>query len=332
MEPQIKDRYSDTILQEAMRRYAIGAGAIRPLDAVENFVYEFERDGRRYILRLAHSLRRTEALIAGEVDWVNYLAANGVAVSPAIRSQHGRFVEQLEDGQGGHFLATAFIKAEGQPPWELWTPALYADFGRLLGRMHALAVDYEPAQPAWRRPQWDDEMMDFVARYLPASESVARQKYEALCNYARTLPTHNGCYGLVHFDANGSNLRVAENGRLTIFDFDECAYTWFANDIAIALFALALGTPDPPAFTAEFMPHFLRGYQRAYILERPWLREIPVFLKMVEIFLYAVIHRDFDVHNITDEWCARFMNGRKARIEHDVPCIDFDFDSLAVYL
>ena len=55
-------------------------------------------------------------------------------------------------------------------------------------------------------------------------------------------------------------------------------------------------------------------------------------MKAREIELYAVLHRDFDVNNIDHWWCARFMRDRKYKIEHDVPFIDFDFESLAVHL
>jgi hypothetical protein len=48
--------------------------------------------------------------------------------------------------------------------------------------------------------------------------------------------------------------------------------------------------------------------------------------------LYAVLHRDFNVNNIDDEWCARFMHNRKSRIENDVPYIDFDFESLSTQI
>jgi amicoumacin kinase len=86
---------------------------------------------------------------------------------------------------------------------------------------------------------------------------------------------------------------------------------------------------DWPAFTQEFMTHFLRGYRQVYDLEPHWLPQIPHFLKLRELELYGVIHRDFDVNQIDHEWCARFMQGRKARIEQDMPFIDFDFMSLA---
>ena len=90
MEQQIKDRYRDTVLQEAMHRYGIASDQIRPLDAFESFIYAFERGSSTYILRIGHSIRRSEALIQGEVDWINHLAAGGVSVAQVIRSESGR--------------------------------------------------------------------------------------------------------------------------------------------------------------------------------------------------------------------------------------------------
>lgn len=38
-----------------------------------------------------------------------------------------------------------------------------------------------------------------------------------------------------------------------------------------------------------------------------------------------------DVSNIDDWRCERFMRDRKYKIEHDVPYIDFDFESLVAH-
>jgi hypothetical protein len=62
-------------------------------------------------------------------------------------------------------------------------------------------------------------------------------------------------------------------------------------------------------------------------LDQDWLKEIPYFLKLREIDLYAVIHRSFDVENITDPWVAMYMENRKQRIEDEVPFLDFDFST-----
>jgi len=330
METRIKERYNDAILGEAMRRFGIAPDRIRLLDGFESFMYEFERDAGEYVLRVGHSLRRNEALIRGEVDWINYLAAGGASVARAVLSEQGNLVEAVDDGQGGQFLATAFVRARGRPPWEVgWAPALVETYGQLLGRMHALTQCYTPPDPSWRRPQWDDAIMLEVEGYLPPSDGAVAARFRALMEHLQSLPRDGESYGLIHFDAHEANMFVDEAGTLTLFDFDDCNYSWFANDIAIVLFYKAMGKEDVQGYTREFMTRFLRGYRRENRLDPVWLSEIPHFLKLREIDLYAIIHRSFDVDNLEDPWCQRYMRGRKERIENDVPYIDYPFESLA---
>ena len=332
MDQLIKDRYNDTILQEAMRRYGITTDQIHPLDAFESFIYEFERDSHAYILRISHSFRRSESLVLGEVDWINYLAEGGVSVAKAIPSESGKLVEVIEDQWGGAFLVTAFVKARGQAPWDLWTPKLYKSYGEMIGQIHTLSKSYQPNQAAWKRPDWNNDLFEFVERYLPESDSIAKKKYRDICSHVNTLAKDRESYGLTHQDAHGNNLFVDERGQITLFDFDECAYNWFINDIAVVLFYIVQDAEDWLVFTEEFLSHFLRGYVQACALDFTWLKEIPNLLKIREIELYAVMHRDFDVNNIDDEWCARFIHNRKSRIENDVPYIDFNFESLSTQI
>jgi Ser/Thr protein kinase RdoA (MazF antagonist) len=183
-----------------------------------------------------------------------------------------------------------------------------------------------------KRPEWDDDSNEFVERYLPAAETLARGKYRALCDHLNTLPKDKHSYGLIHQDAHENNFFMDQAGAITLFDFDDCAYSWYINDIAIVLFYMSMEEDDPSAFTRQFMPAILRGSQSAHRLDLRWLSEIPAFLKLRELELYAVMHRDFDVANIDDPWCARFMRDRKFKIEHDLPFIDFDFESLAALI
>jgi len=61
MDQHIIARYNDTILHEAMRRYGIAPEKIKLLDSFESFIYEFEREGASYILRIGHSLHKSVA-------------------------------------------------------------------------------------------------------------------------------------------------------------------------------------------------------------------------------------------------------------------------------
>jgi len=333
LEQRIKERYSQSILKEAMERYAIGDDQIRLLDGFESYMYEFRHDGAEYILRIGHSLRRSVDLILGEVDWINYLARGGASVSRAIESKDGNLVEQIDDNRGGRFLATAFVRAGGDPPGaDQWNSDLFVRHGQLIGRMHALSKGYQPPDPAWKRLEWDDQQMLFSELWLPQSEDLVLGKFRDVFSSLLALPRSGANYGLIHQDAHGGNFFVDSSGQITLFDFDDCAYSWYANDIAIVLFYAAFGEEDPPTFTRNFMKHFLQGYIRENDFDPRWLVQFPQFLKLREIDLFAVIHRSFDVEDIQDRWVASFMKNRKEMILNDVPFIDLDFGELSEFV
>jgi Ser/Thr protein kinase RdoA (MazF antagonist) len=174
--------------------------------------------------------------------------------------------------------------------------------------------------------------MQEVERNLPASDALVAEKYRQLMEQLAAWPRDRGSYGLVHYDAHAGNLLIDERGRITLFDFDDCAYCWYMYDIAIVLFYMVIGQEDPQGFTREFMRHFLRGYVQEKPLAAESLEQIPYFLKQREIDLYAVIHRSFDTENLDDPWCARYLHGRKERIEAGVPFLEFEFSRLAAYV
>lgn len=331
MDPTIRNRYSDDILQEAMRRYDIAPGDIDQGDGFESFIYRFTRGGERFILRVTHTMRRTTEMIRGEVDWINYLAAGGASVARAALSARGELVEEIDDGQGGRFLATAFAHAPGKPPRpDVWTPALRESYGRLIGRMHALTKAYEPSNPAWRRHSWPADSIHDVHRQLAGIDAAALARYQALIQRVEALPRGRDDYGLIHFDAHGGNFFV-DGDTITLFDFDDCGYNWLANDIAMVLFYMVTNTTDPEATAAAFLPDFLRGYRDENELDPAWGAIIHDFMSLREIELYAVILRSYGITpdeagTIPHAWTRGFMQGRQERIAAGRPYVDYNFD------
>jgi Ser/Thr protein kinase RdoA (MazF antagonist) len=328
METRIKNRFNEYILREAGQRYGIESGHIHLLDGFESFMYEFDRADGEFILRIGHSFRRTPELIQGEVDWLNYLAAGGAGVARAVSSVNNRLVEQIPDGLEEQFLVTAFVKAQGGPPrGSAWNAALFERWGRLLGRIHRLSKDYHPPDPAWRRLEWDDEVMLEVEQWLPASAGEIVNQFHELMGHLHRLPRDRDSYGLIHQDAHAENFFVDEAGEITLFDFNDCCYGWFCYDIAMAIFYAVMS--DFEQRTAEFCVPFFRGYSSENRLDADWLREIPNFLKLREIDMVALIHRSFDVAHLEDPWVAWFMDGRMERIIAGVPYNPVDFMQFA---
>ncbi|MBP6786410.1 MAG: phosphotransferase [Candidatus Promineofilum sp.] len=330
MDPAIRGLYSDGILHEAMRRYDIAPDDIKPGNGFESFIYHYNRDDKRYILRITHTFRRTPELIRGEVDWINYLAAGGASVARAVASARGRLVEEIDDGAGGRFLATAFTFAPGRSLWEAGrTPARIEAYGRLIGRMHALTRDYEPGDPAWRRHSWPAETIEEVERHLATGDPSALERYRALLRWVDTLPRGGGDYGLIHFDAHEGNFFV-DGDTLTLFDFDDCCYNWLANDIAMVIFYHVTNVADPVGTIAAFLPSFLRGYRDENTLNPAWAALIHNFMTMREIELYAIILRSYgitpdEVDAIPHDWTRGFMRGRRERIAAGQRYVDYDF-------
>lgn len=333
MGPRIRQRFTDAVLREAMRRYGISQNEIRPLGGFVNFTYEYQHGPHCRILRFSHTLRRSVDLVRGELDWLRALSDARVPVAYAVHSQQGNLLEVIEDGVGDAFIATAHIKAPGVPPWETdWPIGFRIAYGQVIGRMHAVSQSYRPANPAWRRPDWDEGLAEFVEWSLADPQNTVRHKYLALCEELRRLPKDETCYGLTHQDAQQSNFMVDEAGVPTLFDFDDCRYSWYVHDVAIVLFFITFyfGTSDEhkTRIADIFMPSFLQGYRDFKGLSGRWLGEIPKFLKLCEIEMYMRLRKGFDANETLDAFCRRFMDDRKRRIEQDAPYIDFDFESL----
>jgi amicoumacin kinase len=332
MDPKIAARFNDSLLHCAMKRYEIPSGKITPLDGFESFIYEFERPDGQFILRIGHSGRRSPELIHAEVDWINYLAAAGVTVARAILSASGNLVEPLGDGHGQQFLCTAFVKAPGG---EITAPMInerfFRAYGRLLGQIHATSKSYLPSNPAWKRYTWDDPINNTTVLQMPAREEIALQKYTPLFAYLRSLPCDPSGYGMIHQDAHPGNFFVDEDYTITLFDFDDCVYGHFIYDIAMVIFYTSLQEKDPLTFMSRFLPAFISGYSRENRLDPRWLKEIPYFLKYREIDLFAAILFTFG-ESPSNPWSARYLQGRRERIENEVPFLDFDWESMARYL
>ncbi len=326
MEQRIRDRFSPEILEETTARYGLTPNQLIAKDGFESFIYEYERDGNGFILRIAHSIRRSEAMVRGEIDWINFLADGGAGVARAVQSARDYRVERIDDGAGGYFLATAFHRARGKPAWEVgWSEPLYRTYGRLMGNLHGLTRSYVPGDPRAERFNWDSSEMLEVEQFLPRTETMVRDNYRRLLEKIHVIPQNGDSYGLIHQDAHAGNFFVSDTGEITLFDFDDCAYSWFINDIAIVLFYMINGMKNPREFLDTFLPPFLEGYCLETRFDPTWIEAIPLFLKLREIDLYAVIHRSFNVENLEDPWCRRFMTGRRERLMKNHPFVDFDF-------
>ncbi len=325
---RIFEERREGILAQVGGLWGVEVDKIVTLGGFESYVFEAPYNGQGHILRLTHSLHRTVEQVEGELDWVRFLAERRVPVAGPVESKAGRLVEVIDLGES-FFTAALFEKAPGRRPTAAdFGDDFYRTWGEMAGRLHAATRIYVPEKPDGGRYHWYEDPTGDMESYRGVVSDRVIARGEDVIAQIRAFAADSSCYGMIHNDLHPGNFFV-DNGRLTAFDFDDCHYAFFANDIAMALF-YALRWPGRPgtdsSFTQEFLGRFLEGYTCHTGVTKEWLARIPYFLKLREIDLYCVIiaHLGFQ----EDGWVGDFLRGRAERIEQNVPVVEVDFVAL----
>jgi len=317
-------------LIEACNKYSICFDKVNAiLQSQHHFIGSYLKNEEQFILRLTNESHRSFEMIKAEIEWIQYLFQKGISVSCPIPSQSGNFIEKIEL-ENGYVTAVSFIKADGNSLTEeelYHNDDLIYEMGRFMGKMHAATKGYSPKSNDAKRPQWFEEAENVTSISLPESETEIIQEYNRLNQLLSKIPISLETYGLVHMDFHYNNL-FFDGKKFTIFDFDACRYSWFVNDIAVALFyaiPFHLNFDDRRVFGKQFIKKFLEGYRKKNHLNNEWIEYIPTFARHREIGRYIKIYHSCGGNlELLSGWTKDFMHDRKMQIVENTPIVDFD--------
>jgi Ser/Thr protein kinase RdoA (MazF antagonist) len=322
---QLFEKHRDYILDKAARFYGVSKRDLTKLGSFESLVFEFTRGGENFILKLTHRIHRSREQVVGELEWVEHLKKNGVSVCGVVPSVRGNPLEIVEI-ENSYFIVYVLEKAPGSHAEKgQWNDRLILQWGSTLGKIHAATGTFIPSTESYKRFQWYDDDSLKAEKYIPPNQSVVIEKINGHIEKLRNLDTDGHSYGLIHSDLHNWNFYVHDGG-IYVFDTDDCHYNWLAYDIGIPLY-YALRTDgigdDNIEYARYFFRLFMEGYKRENDIDPVWITRIPDFMKLREMDLYIIIMKE----DIADEndWCRRFMKGRRERIENDIPFLDLDF-------
>ncbi len=324
MDKTIASYFTDSILTSAAKEF--DAVTVVKVGGFENFIYQFEKNSCQYILRIAHSSRRPINLVLAELDWIEYLYEHSVPVARPIKNTSGEFASEIDDGQGGSFVVAAFEKASGGHIGnDQMTEPILRHWGEVIGKMQKATANYKPVSEKRKRQRWDEEVLPLVD-YLPENDRELRQLFLSAVQSIQALPETRDSFGLIHSDAHSGNFFV-DNGKITLFDFDDSVYMGYAHDIAMPLFYEAV--VPPAGNTSEdygkyFWQAFMEGYTKENTLTSDTIATVPLYLKMREILLYTVVLRSLNPTNLRG-WIAQFMDKRRDLIINNVPVVPIEF-------
>lgn len=324
MERESRKLFNETILKAAAYKFGIDANELSFVGGFQNYIYEFKKKETPCILRITHSTHRTENRIKGELDWIEYLSENGVCVSKPVCSLNGELTERI-DTHDSYFTASAFEKAKGKKlsyPEYLGNEEVFFELGKITGRIHMLSKGYVPKVEGIRRHDWTENYyISNINRFVPREEYSIHKSCEELLKELSKLHKDMNSYGLIHGDINIGNF-FADGNRITVFDFDECQYSWFIEDIAIQLYYTVYVILDDTieerkAMAKRFMNRFMEGYNLENSIDDCWIKIIPLFLRLREIIVHVGIYRSWNFNNL-NQWQKDYLEQSRARIEKGI--------------
>lgn len=250
-----------------------------------NSVYRVGAGASRRILRLTNPAYRTPLECEAELEYLLHLDACGVRCNQPIASTSHRLVEEVVI-DGKTILASLFTWAPGEriePDSALWDDDYIRTWGRILGSIHDASRRFRP-QGEGRRWLWRDEV--FLARaddLIPADDPISRALFNELMQFFDGLPQTDETFGMVHGDFAPQNFHFDPAIGITAFDFGNCCYHWYINDIAVSLTRFYRFTPDKRQHSEKLL---LEGYRDAFAINEDMIELLGIFTRMRAMYVY----------------------------------------------
>jgi len=280
-------------VRHARARWDFGPDADVTLMTIsENATYLLAEGERRMVLRVHRPGYHTLDEIRSELAWIEALRADGTVLTPKpIAARDGALLQAIGEDGGTPRIAVGFDFVSGtEPEVDGNLPEWFRELGRITARMHRQARGWTvPA--GFRRKAWNfDAALGRIAywgdwRKGPGLDDRGRallpraaDRIERQVTALGTGPEH---FGLVHADLRLANLLV-DGERMTVIDFDDCGFGWFAYD-----FAASISFIEHEPVIPGLMESWVAGYRDVAPLSPENEAAIPTMVMLRRILLVA---------------------------------------------
>lgn len=272
------------LVAAALERFGLGGGASATfVRHGENTTYRVSAaDGRRFALRIHRLGYQTVESVRSELAWMDSLRASGVRTASAVPGVDGDPLQTVSLAGDPVRSAVLFEWIDGVPLSAVGGLAPWPRLGELMAQIHEHGQNW--TRPEWfTRPAWDagalvgDEprwgrpdpvgvFPDEDRALLEACRAEVRGRLEAL-----GAPSDR--FGLIHADLGFENALVADDGTVTIIDFDDSGESWYLFELASALYP-----HDRSEGFGDRRDALVAGYRRVRELPDELLAELPTFV------------------------------------------------------
>jgi Ser/Thr protein kinase RdoA (MazF antagonist) len=302
------------IVERVARSFGIEARGLAFVRDVANIVYA-SADGTRF-LRFSHHDEHSEKHVRAEIEWLDFLVAEGLPVCRPVRTKQDDAVLAAD----GEYTAAVFERVRGAEIAEDDDrEPIFTAIGSFLGQLHNASSRFRPRDPNHVRPQWNEvEGLEPVLASWASDDHIVIDAWREIFGRIQAMDAGQDRFGLIHGDVHRGNISLHEEG-IDVFDFDDSCYFFHAADVANSLYyALWFHRFDPEPERRRLARRLLDALLSGYRSERPFGSEdvarIPDLLEFRELTVDAFSHRrrlnsETDVRKRYQQVRARIASG-----------------------
>ena len=244
------------------------------------------------ILRVHRPDYHDDAEIGSELAWIAALRAERVVTTPEpLPCRSGGMIAHF-DHHGARRNVVAFTFAHGREP----APsddllAGFHDLGAISARLHRHARSWpRPARftrktwdfaaVAGRRAHWGDWRA--ASGLTPDGRAMLDRAAKQVADRLDRYGVGPDRFGLIHADLRLANLLIDDAGAITVIDFDDCGFGWFAFDFAAAV---SFFEDDP--VVPDLQQAWIAGYREIAPFDAETDAEMPTFVLLRRLQLTA---------------------------------------------
>lgn len=240
-----------------------------------NHSYLVTDKAEKYVLRVYHLNWRSEVEITAELDLLDFLKRNQIAVSFPIKDRYGNYIQRINALEGERF-AVLFSFAKGDTIRNPSEKACY-HLGLTMAKMHQLTINKLINRKSYHADTlmtWAYEQAEtkFSAQ-LPTMQYFKRA-VDTIQDQFTNANTSQLRSGAIHLDLWYDNMKMKDETEITLFDFDNCGNGWLFLDISYSVKSLFRHEPDKDAFRKK-LESFYQGYESISAVSTEEKRLVP---------------------------------------------------------
>ena len=245
------------------------------------------------IVRVHRPHYHTRAEILSELTWVEALRAGGVAsiAAPLPLASGGHIATVTVDGDEREVVAFEFMAGKEPSPTDRLEDG-FRKLGAVSARLHEHVRGWTAPDGFVRKtwnfdttvgatPHWGDWRAGLGL--TPDGKAVLERTVATIGERLAAFGAGPDRFGLIHADLRLANLLV-DGDTISVIDFDDCGFGWYAFDFAAAISFLEMD-PAIPAVQAAW----LEGYRSVAPFEADAEAELATFIMLRRIQLTAWI-------------------------------------------